>query len=52
MMNRKLPKKYLKKNTVVTPVNFYVPTQSKLSPEELDKQLEKEAMVRKQLLHL
>jgi len=48
MMNRKLPKKYLKKNTVVTPVNAYVPPQSKLSPEELDKQLEQEAIARKQ----
>ena len=48
MMNRKLPKKYIKKNTVVTPVNSYVPPQSKLSPEELNKQLEQEAIVRKQ----
>ena len=48
MMNRKLPKKYLKKNTVVAPVNAYVPPQSKLSPEELDKQLEQEAIARKQ----
>ena len=37
MMNRKLPKKYIKKNTVVTPVNSYVPPQFKLIPEELDK---------------
>ena len=48
MMSRKLPKKYLKKNTVVTPVNSYVPPQSKLSSEELDKQLEQEAIARKQ----
>ena len=48
MINRKLPKKYIKKNTVVTPVNAYVPPQSKLSSDELDKKLEQEAMVRKQ----
>ena len=48
MINRKLPKKYIKKNTVVTPVNAYVPPQSKLRPEELDKQLEQEAIDRKQ----
>tara|TARA_B100001142_G_C13703100_1_gene410632 strand:+ start:146 stop:481 length:336 start_codon:yes stop_codon:yes gene_type:complete len=48
MINRKLPKKYINRNTVVTPVNAFVPPQSKLSPEELDKQLEQEAMVRKQ----
>ena len=48
MINRKLPKKYIKRNTVVTPVNAYVPPQSKSSPEELDKQLEQEVMVRKQ----
>ena len=38
----------MKQNEVVTPVNAYVPLQSKLSPEELDKQLEQEAFVRKQ----
>ena len=48
MINRKLPKKYMKQNVVVTPVNAYVPPQSKLSPEELDKQLEQEAIARKQ----
>jgi len=48
MINRKLPKKYMKQNVVVTPVNAYVPPQSKLSPEELDKQLEQELNVRKQ----
>ena len=47
MINRKLPKKYMKQNVVVTPVNAYVPPQSKLSPEELDKQLEQEALERK-----
>jgi type IV secretory pathway VirB10-like protein len=47
MINRKLPKKYMKQNEVVTPVNAYVPPQSKLSPEELDKQLEQEALERK-----
>ena len=48
MINRKLPKKYIKRNTVVTPVNAFVSPQSKLSPEELDKQLEQKAIVRKQ----
>ena len=48
MIGRKLPKKYLKEKQVITPVNAYVPPQSKLSPEELDKQLKEEAIVRKQ----
>ena len=48
MINRKLPKKYMKQNVVVTPVNTYVPPQSKLSPEELDRQLEQELNARKQ----
>ena len=38
----------MKQNVVVTPVNAYVPPQSKLSPEELNRQLEQEAIVRKQ----
>jgi len=48
MIGRKLPKKYLKEKKVITPVNAYVPPQSKLSPEELDKQLKEEAIARKQ----
>ena len=48
MIGRKLPQKYLKEKKVITPVNAYVPPQSKLSPEELDKQLEEEAIARKQ----
>ena len=48
MIGRKLPKKYLKEKKVITPVNAYVSPQSKLSPEELDKQLEEEAIARKQ----
>ena len=47
MMGKKLPKKYLRKNYPIAPVNAYVPPQSKLSPEELDKQLEQEALERK-----
>lgn len=47
-IGRKLPKKYIKKKKVITPVNAYVPPQSKLSSEELDKQLKKEAIARKQ----
>ena len=48
MIGKKLPKKYIKEKQVITPVNAYVPPQSKLSPEELDKQLEEEAIARKQ----
>ena len=48
MIGRKIPKKYIKEKQVITPVNAYVPPQSKLSPEELDKQLKEEAIARKQ----
>jgi hypothetical protein len=48
MINRPLPKKYLKKNYPIAPVNAYVPPQSKLSKEELDKQLEEERLIREQ----
>ena len=48
MINKPLPKKYQKKNYPIAPVNAYIPPQSKLSPEELDKQLEQEAIARKQ----
>ena len=37
----------MRKNYPIAPVNAYVPSQSKLSPEELDKQLEQEALERK-----
>ena len=47
LINRKLPKKYQKEEKVIMPVNAYVPPQSKLSPEELDEQLEQEALERK-----
>ena len=47
LINRKLPKKYQKEEKVIMPVNAHVPPQSKLSPEELDKQLEQEALERK-----
>jgi len=44
MMGRKLPKKYQEKLTVqITPVNAFVPPQSKLSKEELDTQMAKDA---------
>jgi hypothetical protein len=43
-----LPKKYQEKPKVqITPVNAYVPPQSKLSKEELDAQLKKEAEEKK-----
>ena len=48
MQNRKLPKKYIKEKKVITPVNAYVPPQSKIGPEELDKQLKQQATVRQQ----
>jgi len=47
LINRKLPKKYQKEEKIIMPVNAHVPPQSKLSPEELDKQLEQEALERK-----
>jgi hypothetical protein len=44
MMGRKLPKKYQKKDSQLNmPVNAFVPPQSKLSKEELDIQMKKEA---------
>tara|TARA_B110001450_G_C17576575_1_gene463101 strand:+ start:719 stop:1120 length:402 start_codon:yes stop_codon:yes gene_type:complete len=48
MMGRKLPKKYQEKPKVqITPVNAFVPPQSKLSKEELDIQMKKEAEERR-----
>ena len=34
-MGRKLPKKYIKERQVITPVNAYVPPQSKYKPERV-----------------
>ncbi|MDB3876915.1 hypothetical protein N9316_02955 [Candidatus Pelagibacter ubique] len=48
MMGRKLPKKYQKKDSPLNmPVNAIVPPQSKLSKEELDAQMKKEAEERR-----
>ena len=48
ILGRKLPKKYLQKEKVqITPVNAHIPEQSKLSPNELQLQLETEAKQRK-----
>ena len=48
MMGRKLPKKYQEKTKVqTTPVNAFVPPQSKLSKDELDAQMKKEAEERR-----
>ena len=48
MINRKLPKKYQERPTVhIAPVNAFVPPQSKLSKEELDAQMNKEAEERR-----
>ena len=48
MINRKLPKKYIKEKKVITPVNSYIPPQSKMSREELDQSLEKQISERKE----
>ena len=48
MKGQKLPKKYQQKQGVsITPVNAFVPPQSKLSKNELREQLNKEAEERK-----
>ena len=48
MINRKLPKKYQKKPKFqTTPVNAFVPPQSKLSKDELDAQMAREAEERR-----
>ena len=48
MINRKLPKKYQEKPKVqTTPVNAFVPPQSKLSKDELDAQIAREAEERR-----
>jgi hypothetical protein len=48
MMGQKLPKKYQEKPKVqIAPVNAYVPSQSKLSKEELELQMKKDAEERK-----
>ena len=44
LMDKKLPKKYQKKDSILRqPVNAYIPPQSKLTYEELEASLEKEA---------
>ena len=48
LMDKKLPKKYQKKDSVLRqPVNAYIPPQSKLTYEELEASLEKEAEERR-----
>ena len=48
MINKKLPKKYQKKDSVLRqPVNAYIPPQSKLTYVELEASLEKEAEERR-----
>ena len=49
MKNQKLPKKYQKKQRInIAPVNAFIPPQSKLSEEELQKQMEKESELQKE----
>ena len=48
MINRPLPKKYLRKNYPIAPVNAYIPPQSKLSREQLNINLEKEIKEKKE----
>ena len=48
LMDKKLPKKYKKKDSILRqPVNAYIPPQSKLTYEELEASLEKEAEERR-----
>jgi len=48
LMGKKLPKKYQERPTVhIAPVNAFVPPQSKLSKDELDAQMNKEAEERR-----
>ena len=47
MINKPLPKKYLRKNYPIAPVNAYVPPQSKLSTSEREALEEKEAKDKK-----
>ena len=48
LMDKKLPKKYQKKDSILRqPVNAYIPPQSKLTYEELEASLEKEAEERR-----
>ena len=48
LLNRPLPKKHQKPNYPIAPVNAYVPEQSKLSHEELQKRLNEEVALKKQ----
>jgi len=48
MLNRKLPKKYIKHEKVITPVNAYVPSQSQMSKEKLNQSLKREIKERKE----
>jgi len=49
MKNQKPPKKYQKKRRInIAPVNAFIPSQSKLSAEELKKQMEKERELQKE----
>ena len=47
IMNKKLPKRYQVKPFPTAPVNAFVPPQSKLSSDELRKQLDKDVKERK-----
>ena len=48
LLNRSLPKKYQKPSYPIAPVNAYVPPQSKLSYEELQKQMDEERRIKKE----
>ena len=48
LINRPLPKKYQKPSYPIAPVNAYVPPQSKLSKEELQKQMDEERRIKKE----
>ena len=48
IMNKKLPKKYQVKPFPTAPVNAHIPPQSKLTPEELKAEMEREKQVKEE----
>ena len=48
LMDKKLPKKYQVKSFLTAPVNAHIPTQSKLTPEELKAEMEREKQVKEE----
>ncbi len=48
IMNKKLPKKYQIQPFPIAPVNAYIPPQSKLTPEKLKAEMEREKQVKEE----